>query len=156
MFDNFSFLMPILIIGILNIVILSLPSVLLWVESVLDDNGKSCKWLSKSRINFYGLLTTLVCMVIEVLLLIFVFVTNGITNTLYCALYQGILFVAICVIPQVLYQLYGLIKEVGKFIQNFFMSTLNGVVGVSTLILIIPISLYALVKFFITKIFKKI
>ena len=155
MFNNISFFLPIVVIAIINTLLIAIPSVLLWIREVLDDHCVSFEKLDKRKVIFYGMILSILFIITETMLLIFVFFSNGLLNTLYCILWQTLLFGIILFIPRLLYFFGNFSIEISKFLFKILTIITDVLLTIISIIFFLPYILFKIIWFCCSLMVKK-
>lgn len=155
MFKNISFFLPIFIIAIVNVLLVAVPAILLWIRDVLDDHSVCFDKLDKRKIQLYGFITTILFTITETMLLIFVFFSNGLMNTLHCVAFQILIFIVLLLLPRLVYFLGTFSVEISKFLYRSTIVVLDIILTTLSVIILVPYLLFKFLWYCCKKVIKK-
>lgn len=147
MLQNISFLIPIVIFSVLNVLLIAIPSLLLWLRDIFDIHSIVFIRLNKVKIKIFGAITALLFCIFEVALLIFVFLTNNLQNMLWCIVAQLSLFIVLCFVPRLLYYFGDFSIEVVKLLHKVITIILEIVLTAIFIVFFVPIVIFKIIVF---------
>lgn len=151
MFENFNFFTTILVFSIINVLLMALPELFCWFNETFEKRSINFV-LDTVKINFFSIFSSIVFFILEIVLLLFTFFSNGFLISLQLILFQMILFIAICIVPKVIYSMFFYLFETFKLMFDLAKTVFELVATSIAITLFIP---YIFLSYIYSKVFKK-